>query len=209
MDRRRRNRKEESKVKVTWRRTSKRWRSTSSNLRGLGIIIIMIQVGLGVVQNCRHYPKRTLFCDPSLPHKRVLWKCWFLTTPCENAMHHNQHFFKAYSGHWPLHPAYSGYSLKMMTILDDPLCWQWMPRRVHDRKIASPKDKIQDMWEWLLQDVFKYVLTVLSQNNCCRTYFAWWIRTKCFGIRPVVLPHYTICVFSIIMISWPSGSFHS
>ena len=42
-----------------------------------------------------------LFCDPYLPPKRLLWKCLFLMTPYENAMHHNQHFKKGYATHWP------------------------------------------------------------------------------------------------------------
>ena len=41
------------------------------------------------------------FVIPSLPLKWLLWKCWFLTTPYEKAMHNNHHFKKAYSVHWP------------------------------------------------------------------------------------------------------------
>ena len=58
------------------------------------------QNGLGVIQNCQNYQEYFFL---SLP--RVLWKCWFLTTPYENAMHHNQHFKKAHGGHWPPPPS--------------------------------------------------------------------------------------------------------
>ena len=67
----------------------------------------------------KHYKKRTqrtLFVWPS-PPKRVLWKCWFLTTPYQNLrMHNKQTFKKAYIISWALpHRVLS----KMMTIIVD------------------------------------------------------------------------------------------
>ena len=55
-----------------------------------------------VVQNCQQYQECTEYFlwppPPSLPPKRVLWKCWFLTTPYENAMHHLINIFNNLTG---------------------------------------------------------------------------------------------------------------
>ena len=52
------------------------------------------------------------FVTPSLPPKIALWKFWFLTTPYENPMHHNQHFKKHTVAIDPLPPAFSVYSFE-------------------------------------------------------------------------------------------------
>ena len=59
--------------------------------------------GSSIIINVIKSVHRALFfVTPSLPPKRVLWKCWFLMTPYENAMHYDQHFK---SVQWPLTPS--------------------------------------------------------------------------------------------------------
>ena len=107
--------------------------------------------GLGVIQNCQHYQKRTqttLFCDPLSP-KRVLWKCWFLTTHTKMQCIIINIFKNRTVAIDPPPPLCT--LVKMVTILVDPL----VPQSITCNKLYS---------EWRRQ-LIESSLSVVGMNR--------------------------------------------